>query len=479
MLLSSLIPYLGEVEVRGPTDRHIAQVTHDSRDAGPDDLFVAIRGERVDARDFVPRLSIAAVIADGEVRCQDGVTELQVPDARRALAQAAAAVAGFPGATLPTIGLTGTNGKTTVSWMLESIFKAAGQTAGVIGTTGHRIGDRSLPAKHTTPEAPRIQALLSEMLQAGCTAAVMEVSSIALTMHRADGIPYRVAVFTNLSRDHLDFHGSMDDYLMAKARLFTELLAEDGTAILCADDPASAKIDTGNRQRWTYGHAEDASFQIVGVDQTLGGSRIQLRTPDGPTTLSVQLLGAHNVANAVAAVAAGRALGLSLETCADGIAALHHVPGRLQPIPNTHGLTVLVDYAHTPDALQTVLASLARLGAERILTVMGCGGDRDPGKRPEMGRAASAGSDKVFVTSDNPRSEDPMAIITQILAGVDGEHTVHIDRAQAIAAAIGEAQSGDVVLIAGKGHEQTQTAGGHSVHFDDVSVAKTALQARA
>lgn len=479
MLLSSLIPHLGEAEVRGPTDRHIAQVTHDSRDAGPDDLFVAIRGERVDARDFVPALNIAAVIADGEVRCQPGVTQIQVPDARRALAQAAAACADFPGAKLHTVGLTGTNGKTTVSWMIESILNTAGQTVGVIGTTGHRIGDRKLPAKHTTPEAPRIQGLLTEMLAAGCSTAVMEVSSIALDMHRADGIPYRVAVFTNLSRDHLDFHGDMDQYLMAKARLFSDLLAPDGTAVLCADDPASARIDTGDRVRWTYGHAPGATFHIQAVTETLAGSEISLETPSGPTTLHVRLLGQHNIANAVAAVAAGRALGVSMDDCVAGIAALQRVPGRLEPVDNDDGLTVLVDYAHTPDALETVLASLGRLGAGRILTVMGCGGDRDHGKRPQMGRAADSGSDKVFVTSDNPRSEDPMVIISHILEGITGPHEVIADRAQAIWAAIQQAQAGDVVLIAGKGHEQTQTAAGLSVHFDDLAVAQQALEARA
>jgi UDP-N-acetylmuramyl-tripeptide synthetase len=475
MLLSTLIPHLGEVDVRGPTDRQIARVTHDSRDAGPSDLFVAIRGQRVDARDFVPGLNIAAVIADGEVRCQDGVTVLQVPDARRALAYAAAALAGHPGARLPTVGLTGTNGKTTVSWFLESILQAGGETAGIIGTTGHRIGERGLPAKHTTPEAPRIQALLSQMLQADCRAAIMEVSSIALAMYRADGIPFKVAVFTNLSRDHLDFHGDMADYLAAKARLFTELLADDGIAVLFADDPASSRIDTQDHTRWTYGFSPGADFHIAAMRQTLAGSEVELHTPDGVVNLGVQLLGAHNGINAVAAVAAGRALGFDLQTCASGIAELARVPGRLEAVPNDKQITVLVDYAHTPDALQTVLHSLASLGAGRVLTVMGCGGDRDPGKRPEMGAAAAAGSDKVFVTSDNPRSEDPQAIIAAIVSGITGPHAVLPDRAEAIRAAVFEAGPGDIVLIAGKGHEQTQTTGTQVVHFDDVAVAQAAI----
>jgi len=439
---------------------------------------VAIRGERVDARDFVPGLNVAAVIADGPVQCAPGVTEVQVPDSRRALAQAAAAVAGFPGHRLPTVGLTGTNGKTTISWMLESIAAEADWTAGVIGTTGHRIGDRHLPAEHTTPEAPRIQSLLADMIASDCAVAIMEVSSIALSMFRADGIPFQVAVFTNLSRDHLDFHQDMDSYLQAKARLFHSLLADDGIAILCADDPASAHIDTGQRTRWTYGTTKGANFHIQEVEESLSGSRVSIQTPDGPTILKVRLLGAHNVANAVAALAAGRALGLDLSTCVAGIAALYRVPGRLESVPNDHGLTVLVDYAHTPDALQTVLTSLARLQPRRVLTVMGCGGDRDPGKRPQMGAAAAAGSDKVFVTSDNPRSEDPMQIIAQIVEGLTGVHTILPDRAEAITAAVTEAAPGDVVLIAGKGHEQTQTTGDEVARFDDVAVAKAAIGAR-
>jgi UDP-N-acetylmuramyl-tripeptide synthetase len=479
MLLSALIPHLGDVAVHGPTDRHIVRIVHDSRSADRNDLFVAIRGERVDARDFVPGLEVAAVIADGEVRCKEGVTELQVPNARQAMAHAAAALADFPAARLPTVGLTGTNGKTTVSWMLESIATCGGETAGVIGTTGHRIGDRHLPAKHTTPEAPRIQSLLTEMLEAGCALAIMEVSSIALSMFRADGIPFKVAVFTNLSRDHLDFHEDMDDYLNAKARLFHALLADDGIAILCADDPASARIDTGPRTRWTYGWHEEATFSITHVDQTLSGSRVSLRTPQGDIELVVRLLGEHNISNAVAAVAAGRALGMDMETCIAGIGALQRVPGRLEAVPNDQGITVLVDYAHTPDALRTVLESLARLKPKRVLTVMGCGGDRDPGKRPEMGTAASEGSDKIFVTSDNPRSEDPMAIIHQIMGGVHGDHALIPDREDAITAAIHEAAPGDVVLIAGKGHEQTQTIGADVIRFDDVAVATAALGARA
>jgi UDP-N-acetylmuramyl-tripeptide synthetase len=432
----------------------------------------------MDARHFVPELNIAAVIADGEVCAQAGVTELRVQSAREALAQAAAWIAGHPGTKIPTVGLTGTNGKTTVSWMLESILNAAGCSAGVIGTTGHRIGDRALPAKHTTPEAPRIQALLKEMVDAGCAAAILEVSSIALSMHRADAIPFDVALFTNLSRDHLDFHGDMDGYLTAKARLFSELLAESGTAVLCADDPASARIETGARTRWTYGWAQGADFLITGAEQTLTGSTVQLQTPDGPCELQVHLLGAHNIVNAVGALAAGRALGLNLSDCVAGIDRLCRVPGRLEPVPNDCELTVLVDYAHTPDALQAVLSSLGRLGAARVLTVMGCGGDRDPGKRPEMGSAACAGSHKVFITSDNPRSEDPLQIIAQIMAGVSGAHEVLPDRAQAIQAAIHQAQPGDVVLIAGKGHEQTQTSQGETLSFDDVSTASAALEAR-
>ena len=475
MLLSALTAQLGPAQITGPTDRHIERVVYDSREAGTADVFVAIRGERVDARDFVPDLDVAAVIADGPVQARDGVTTVQVPDARRALAVAAAAVEGNPGEQFPVVGVTGTNGKTTVTFMLEAIIAASGGTSGVIGTTGHRIAGRHIPASHTTPEAPVMQALLRQMVDHGCSAGLMEVSSIGIAMHRADAIPFRVAIFTNFSRDHLDFHANLDEYREAKAELFRRLMASDGIAIINADDPVHEAMTPTDRETWTYGLGAGARIRGVNLQPTVHGTQFQILTPTGEHSLFLPLVGQHNVANALAAFAAGTALGIAADTCIAGLENLATVPGRLEPVKNDAGLTVLVDYAHTPDALKAVLTSLRALSRGRILTVFGCGGDRDPGKRPEMGAAASGGSDWVYVTSDNPRHEDPMAIIQAITAGIDGPHTVEPDRGRAIAIAIGSAKPGDIVLIAGKGHETTQISGGVTTPFDDRVVAADAL----
>lgn len=475
MLLSALIPHLGAISVDGPTDRPIKRVVFDSREAQSADLFVAIRGERVDARKFVPGLHVAAVLADAEVSAAPGVTVIQVDDAREAMAHAAAALAGNPAETMPVVGITGTNGKTTVTWMLESIVTKDGGITGVIGTTGHRIGSQKIPANHTTPEAPVMQQMLAQMKSAGCRMAAMEVSSIGIEMRRADAIPFKVGVFTSFSRDHLDFHTSMDAYLQAKARLFDTLLSPHGIAILNADEPACSKINTNGRTTWTYGFHKDASFCIENPQSSVDGTTFDVRTNTDVLTLQLPLIGTHNIYNAVAALAAAKALDIDDQSIIDGLATLSTIPGRLEPIPNSQGVTVLVDYAHTPDALSCVLASLQSLTDGRVITVFGCGGDRDAGKRSEMGRAASTGSDHVFVTSDNPRTENPHSIIEDILPGVSGPHSIEEDRAKAISAAISLAKAGDIVLIAGKGHETTQTIGQEHLPFDDRQIAATAL----
>ncbi len=481
MRLSSLLSALDPISVSGPVDRLVASVTHDSRQAGEADIFVAIVGASVDGRRFAPDLQVAAVIADAPVQVAPGVTTIVVRDARQALAQAAALLAGSPGAALPVIGVTGTNGKTTTCWMLEQIAMTAGMRPGVIGTTGHRIGGAPLPesplTRYTTPEAPILQQLLAQMREAGCGMVAMEVSSIGLALRRADEIPFMVGVFTGLSRDHLDFHADMDRYLAAKRRLLTDLLAADGRAVLNADDPASASIHP-RVKTWRYSWHTDADITAADVRCTLHGTTAQLRTPAGAGTLSIPLIGGHNLENALGAVGAALAIGVPLEAVLAGLAALPVVPGRLERVPTTCGITVLVDYAHSPDALRRVLAGLRPMTTGRILTVFGCGGDRDPGKRPMMGAAASAGSDAVYITSDNPRSEDPGAIIADILPGVTGLRTVQPDRADAIGAAIADARRGDVVLIAGKGHENYQIIGGTTRPFSDVGHAAAALSAR-
>jgi len=500
MHLADLVAALQPAAVTGALEGEVTRVVHDSRqagpDAGPDVVFVAIRGAHSDGRRFVPGLRVAAVIADAPVQAEPGVPVIQVTNARRALAQAAALLAGQPSTRLPVIGITGTNGKTTVSFMLEAIAVAAGGTAGVIGTTGHRVAGVGVPTQHTTPEAPTIQALLARMADAGCALAAVEVSSIGLSMHRVDGTRFAAAVFTSFSQDHLDFHGSMEAYLQAKLRLFSELLAPEGTAVIWGPDPVADRVAAaaGARRVWRYGRAETAEeargLDLVATDVRLGldGAEAQVRTPMGEGELHLKLAGAHNVDNALGALGAALAVGIPLDRALAGLAGLRAVPGRLEPVPDPAGVrTVLVDYAHTPDALARTLATLRSLGPRRLLLVMGCGGDRDRGKRPAMGQVAVEGADHTWVTSDNPRSEDPAAIIAEILAGVpaalrtrlegQAQLEVQLDRARAITAAVAAAGPGDTLLIAGKGHETTQTIGDQVLPFDDREVAAAALAA--
>lgn len=479
MRLAELLPALGPVAVDGPVDRWVHEVVHDSRRAGSGSIFAALPGQTVDGRRFVPDLDCAAVITEGPVEARPGVTVLRVPHARAAFARAAAALAGWPGRSIPVVGVTGTNGKTTSTFLIAALAEAHGWPAAVIGTTGHRIAGRAVPSTHTTPEAPVLQALLAEAQAAGCGVVAMEVSSIGLDMRRVEGIPFRVAAWTSFSRDHLDYHGSMEAYHAAKARLFDELLDPAGTAVLFSGLPFARTLPVrAGAARWTYGRATDDTVRLDNVVQDIDGAWLSVHTPVGPFEARTHLLGAHNVENVLCAAAVGLALGLPPAAIQAGLYGLRSVPGRLERVPNPLGIHIFVDYAHTPDALSQVLGTLRPLCAGRLITVMGCGGDRDAGKRPLMGAAAGAGSDQVFLTSDNPRSEDPLAILAQVRAGTPGAPVVEPDRAAAIHAAIDAARPGDVVLIAGKGHETTQTIGTTVLPFDDRAVAAAAVAAR-
>ena len=482
MLLATLVDALHPRSVHGSVHRDVSRVVHDSRLAGPDAVYVAVRGGRVDGRTFVPGLAVAAVIADGPVQAQPGVTVILVEDARLALAQAAATLAGHPSRDLPVVGITGTNGKTTVSWMVEAIATAAGLSAGVIGTTGNRVAGQPQPTAFTTPEAPALQALFAQMRAAGCGLCAMEVSSIGLAQRRVDATRFAVGVFTSFSQDHLDFHGTMRAYLDAKLRLFSELLAPEGTAIVAGLDPVAGEVlaAAAPRRAWRYGREEGLEIAATEVVLDLAGATQRVRTPAGEGTLRLPLPGAHNVDNALAALGVALALGIPLPVALDGLAALPAVPGRLEPVPDPHGArTVLVDYAHSPDAIERALSTLRALEPRRLLIVFGCGGDRDAAKRPLMGRAAALGADRVWITSDNPRSEAPATIAAAVLDGVP-EYArprvqVELDRAAAIAAAVAAAAPGDAVLVAGKGHETTQTIGDRILDFDDRRVAAAAL----
>ena len=481
MRLAALLDSLGTHTVSGPVDGDVVAVHHDSRAVGPRDLFVAVPGAHVDGRRFVPGLRCAGVLTEGPVQAEPGVPVITVPDARAALAHAAAALAGHPGRALPVVGITGTNGKTTTAALFDALAAGVGWTTAIVGTTGHKVAGRAIASSHTTPEAPVLQGLLAEARDAGCDVAAMEVSSIGLSLRRADAIPYQVAVFTSFSRDHLDFHGDMDAYFAAKARLFSELVDPDGVSVLAGDDPATARLRPRTARTWraTLGPTGDLAATELVSDLT--GTTAMVRTPAGGGRLHVPLIGAFNLMNGLLALGAGLALDAPLDAALAGIRSAPPVPGRLEPVPEVRarlGVTGLVDYAHTPDALRLTLATLRGLvGGGRLITVFGCGGDRDRGKRPEMGAASCQASDHTIVTADNPRSERPSDILADIRPGLSGAWEEVPDRADAILRALSIARPGDVVLVAGKGHETGQIVGDVVRPFSDRAVLAQAAAA--
>ncbi|MEK7823733.1 MAG: UDP-N-acetylmuramoyl-L-alanyl-D-glutamate--2,6-diaminopimelate ligase [Candidatus Eisenbacteria bacterium] len=493
MTLGALLEGVDVGAVSGPTDREVSDLCYDSRRVSPGAVFFGLAGLREDgaryARQALAAGAAAVVMARGTA--VDGATVVEVEEPRKALAQAAARFHGHPERALKVVGVTGTNGKTTTTWMLESIFRAAGWRAGVIGTIGVRLADEQRPAVLTTPESPELFGLLREMVERGVQAVAIEVSSHALVQRRAFGLACEVAVFTNLSHDHLDYHGTMERYLDAKLMLFDgrNLDRAPGawtawTAVVDADDPAAARVVAAARRGGgevaSFGEAEGARYRIAALAPRERGLSFELRHDGARTPIALPLLGRHNAWNAAGAFAAARALGIAPETAASGLAAMPVVPGRLERVEAGQPFLVVVDYAHTPDALQRALAAAREHGGRRVLLVFGCGGGRDRAKRPAMGRVAAEGCDRAWVTSDNPRGEDPAAIAADIRAGVPGGAlALELDRRAAIVAAIAAARAGDVVLIAGKGHETTQTIGARVLPFDDRAVAREALRALA
>ena len=491
MKLGDLALKLG-VKVPGGGGVDLAGVTCDSRAVRKGYLFACVKGESVDGHDFIQDAAsrgAAAALVERDVPAV-GLPLLKVPDVRAVLSLAAAEIYGRPSEKLVVVGVTGTNGKTTTCALCESIIRAAGGEPGVVGTVNYRFAGRVLPARNTTPEAAGLQELLAQMVTAGCTHAVLEVSSHGLDQGRVKEIEFDVAVFTNLSRDHLDYHGTMDKYLSAKAELFASLggsarKARQKAAVLNADDPASGRLAEKTSARViTYSVAGEADVAASNVRLRAGGTVFSLHTPVGTAEVALRLLGAFNVSNALAAAGFGIAEGLDLDVIVRGLAEAPPVRGRLERVPGTaSGLcpTVLVDYAHTPDALEKVLKTCREFADGRLICVFGCGGDRDRGKRPKMGEIAARLADRVIVTSDNPRSESPLSIIEMILEGIgraEGvDYAVIPDRETAIFSAVESAGRGDVVLIAGKGHETYQLMGKTVVPFDDVEVARRALGA--
>lgn len=475
----------------------VRAVTADSRTAQPGDVFVCLPGYRTEGgeirADRHAFISMAvergakALVVDRRLAPPAGVTTVRVADCWSALAAMACEFFDHPSRGLIMIGVTGTSGKISTTYFIESMLRAAGIPNARLGTIEYRFGDRVLPALQTTPEAPELQRLLRQALDEGLTAVVMEVSSHALELRRVAGVAFDVAVFTNLSQDHLNFHPDMHHYLRAKGRLFDELASggKAAMAVVNRDDPSSAYIMGVNRGALlSYGVQHPADVRARDISVSLHGTTFTAATARGELTVSLPHVGEYHVYNALAAIGVGLALQLDTVDIRAGLAATPPIPGRFERVDCGQEFTVAVDYAHKPDALERLLRSARTLQPERILTVFGCGGDRDRGKRPIMGRLAAELSDLVFVTSDNPRSEDPERIIAEILSGMPqtGASAPRVrtepDRARAIDAAIQAAEPGDLVLIAGKGHETNQLFADHRIHFDDREQARRALAQR-
>ncbi len=481
MTLGELAARLPGARLTGEGSPTVGAVTHDSRQAGPEAVFVAIRGLATDGNLYVEAArKKGAVAVVSEEPPQPGGPWIQVPDAREALAVLSAAVLGDPAQRLTLVGVTGTNGKTTTTHLIDAALRAAGHQVGLVGTIQYRVGDRLAEAVRTTPESSDLQVLFRDMVAAGCDHAVMEVSSHSLALKRVHGLLFQVAVFTNLTRDHLDFHGDMDRYFEAKRALFDTLLREDGHAIVNGADDRAAELASVSRGAvWTFGVDIPADLRASEVSLSLGGTRFRVQTPVGELVVESPLLGRFNVENLLAALGAALALGLPSAAVLRGLQSVAGVPGRLERVNAGQDFTVIVDYAHTDDALKNLLETVRELKPRRVLTVFGCGGDRDRSKRPLMGAVASRLSEAVVVTSDNPRSEPPESIVEDILRGMNGgrkaERHVVLDRRDAIAKAFELAGPGDAVVIAGKGHETYQQLRDRTVPFDDRQVARDLL----
>ena len=459
-------------------DVAVTGVTHDSRDVRPGDVYAALPGSRAHGAEFAEQARAnGAVAALSDV--ETSLPTLVVPDPRTVLGDLSRWVYDDPSAAMDVVGVTGTNGKTTTAYMLESAFRAAGRTTGLVGTVETRVGDDVIPSAHTTPEAPDLQALLAVMRERGVTGVGMEVSSHGLALGRVDGTTFAAAVFTNLSQDHLDFHRDMESYFKAKASLFTR--ERSRVAVVNIDDPYGERLVERTHLPVVTTSARGrrlADWQAHDVELSLDGATFRVVAAGVDTRVRLRLPAAYNVANALGALAALTSVGVDVEAAVAGVEALTGVPGRLERVDRGQPFLAVVDYAHSPDSVASVLRALRPLTDGDVIVVLGCGGDRDAEKRPLMGRAAAEGADLVVATSDNPRSEDPLAILDAMVAGireVGTRHVVEPDRAAAIRLAVAEAKPGDVVLVAGKGHEQGQTFGDVTVPFDDRVVLAEAL----
>jgi UDP-N-acetylmuramoyl-L-alanyl-D-glutamate--2,6-diaminopimelate ligase len=486
MQLKTLVAALPTRQVIGTVDRTVESIAYDSRRVQRNGLFVALRGEKADGHEFIGSAieKGASVIVTQREEQHPRVTCLVVENTRAALADLSANFYGHPAWKLKLAAVTGTNGKTTTTFLIKHICEKAGLRCGLIGTVRYEIGERILPAIRTTPESLDLQELLAQIVNAGCRAAAMEVSSHALAQDRTRGLEWNVAVFTNLTQDHLDFHGTMESYFDSKAKLFSRLGSQEKkrkpVAIVNIDDRYGEqllkKIDQGVAVV-SYGRSVRADFRASNYRVEFSGTSYQLDAHGKSYLVRVPLIGGFNVANSVAALAAANTLGISLRDAVLSLGKSPQVPGRLELVPAKRQFQVFVDYAHTPDALRNVLKTLRELEPHRLVVVFGCGGNRDREKRPLMGEIVDQHADYAIITSDNPRKEDPNAIIVEIEKGFrSSRYEKMVDRTQAIDRAITLAQPRDIVLIAGKGHENYQEFADHTVPFDDIQVARRAIE---
>jgi UDP-N-acetylmuramoyl-L-alanyl-D-glutamate--2,6-diaminopimelate ligase len=472
--LAELVVAFPEHEIRGDASVAVSDAVMTLDGVHPGALFACVRGSRADghdlAADAVARGATALLV---ERWLDQPVAQVRVASVRAAIGPIVAELFARPADRMAVIGVTGTNGKTTTTYLLESVFRAAGMRAGVIGTTGVRVDGAVTPFPRTTPEAPDLQRLLARMVEDDVEAVAMEVSSHGLDQHRVDGTRFACAVFTNLSQDHLDYHPSMAAYLSAKARLFTPAMSAAG--VVNADSPEGRTISSPDLPTITYGIDADADVRATDLVPDATGTRFRV----GDVVVRSRLRGRFNVENSLAAFAAARAVGIDDRTAAEGIRALRGVPGRLETVEMGQDFLVIVDYAHTPDGIRNVMRAVRPLARHRVIIVFGCGGDRDRAKRPRMGEAATSTADLAIVTSDNPRGEDPLEIIRQIEPGAragGNPFEIEPDRRAAIVRAMELARPGDVVVIAGKGHETGQEFADRTIPFDDREVASDALR---
>ena len=491
--LSRLILGLPATNILGTMDRNIREITYDSRKAGPDSLFVAMPGEHWDggvfikdalakgAGAFITQIPLYA-LNELDLGSRD-VTALCVENSREALSIVSANFYGHPSVRLDLTGITGTNGKTTTSYILEALFKGKGTRTGVIGTINYHYGDKKLSAPVTTPESLDLNRILNEMTEEKIENCFLEVSSHALHQSRVHDMSFKVGIFTNLSRDHLDFHGDMENYKNAKKKLFLDNRVQQ--RIFNIDDSVGREFaGEFKTDSFTTGIESNADFKAENIVLTKSGCQFTLKTPFGTGEIRSNLLGRHNVHNLLSAAAGAMVQDISLEIIQDVFRQIQPIPGRFENIDNDQGFSVLVDYAHTDDALSNAISAAKTFTEGRLIVVFGCGGDRDKGKRKAMGQSVLSEADFSIITSDNPRTEDPRQIIEDILQGVpssasrDEDYAVIIDRQEAIEHAIHLAGKNDLVLIAGKGHEDYQVLGTQTIHFDDREVARSALRKR-